>query len=57
MSCWRYLRDWKQAGAWEQIHQMLLSRLREAGPSPNQWTDGYAVGYTGEGEAHMGETR
>lgn len=30
MSCWRYLRDWKAAGAWDRIHQLLLSKLREA---------------------------
>lgn len=30
MSCWRYLRDWKAAGAWDRIHHLLLSKLREA---------------------------
>jgi len=30
MSCWRYLRDWQERGVWEQIHQLLLAKLREA---------------------------
>ena len=28
MSCWRYLRDWQQAGVWDQVHRRLLDRLR-----------------------------
>jgi len=30
MSCWRYLRVWQEAGVWDHLHQVLLSRLREA---------------------------
>jgi len=29
MTCWRRLRDWQEAGVWEDIHQVLLNRLRE----------------------------
>ena len=28
MSCWRYLKAWQEAGAWDKIHQALLDRLR-----------------------------
>ena len=30
MTCWRRLRDWQKAGAWEKIHRLLLNRLQEA---------------------------
>jgi transposase len=30
MSCWRYLRDWQQAGVWQKIHEVLLARLNGA---------------------------
>ena len=30
MSCWRYLRDWQAAGAWEKIRRALLARLNGA---------------------------
>jgi transposase len=30
MSCWRRLRDWQAAGVWEQLHEVLLARLRAA---------------------------
>lgn len=30
MTCWRYLRDWQKAGAWQKIHEALLAKLREA---------------------------
>lgn len=30
MTCWRRLRDWKQAGVWNEVHRVLLARLREA---------------------------
>lgn len=30
MTCWRRLRQWQQAGVWGRLHQMLLSKLREA---------------------------
>lgn len=28
MTCWRRLRDWKQAGVWKTIHHLLLDQLR-----------------------------
>ncbi len=28
MTCWRRLRDWQQAGVWEQLHATLLAELR-----------------------------
>jgi transposase len=31
MSCWRRLRDWQQAGVWEQIHAVLMVALPSAG--------------------------
>jgi transposase len=30
MTCWRRLRDWHEAGVWDDIHQVLLNKLREA---------------------------
>lgn len=30
MSCWRRLRDWQAAGCLEQLHEVLLARLRAA---------------------------
>lgn len=30
MTCWRRLRDWQAAGVWEQVHRVLLDRLRAA---------------------------
>ena len=30
MTCWRRLRDWQQAGVWQKLHAMLLSRLHGA---------------------------
>jgi transposase len=29
-TCWRRLRDWQQAGVWEELHRVLLDRLGEA---------------------------
>jgi transposase len=29
-TCWRRLRDWQEAGVWEQLHRVLLNRLGEA---------------------------
>jgi len=31
VTCWRRLRDWHAAGVWEQLHALLLAKLREAG--------------------------
>lgn len=28
MTCWRRLQDWQRAGVWDEIHRMLLNRLR-----------------------------
>jgi transposase len=30
MTCWRRLRDWHQAGVWQQLHQALLAELHAA---------------------------
>jgi transposase len=30
MSCWRYLRDWHNAGVWQKIHEVLLAKLNGA---------------------------
>jgi transposase len=29
MTCWRRLRDWQAAGAWDKLHVAMLRRLRE----------------------------
>ena len=29
-TCWRRLRDWQEAGVWEELHRALLERLGEA---------------------------
>jgi transposase len=31
MTCWRRLRDWQQAGVWQQLHELLLAQLRQVG--------------------------
>lgn len=31
MSCWRYLHAWQEAGVWQKIHELLLSKLQTAG--------------------------
>ena len=30
MTCWRRLRDWQEAGLWDKIHRVLLTKLRAA---------------------------
>jgi len=30
MTCWRRLRDWQSAGAWDRLHRLLLAKLRHA---------------------------
>ena len=30
MTCWRYLRDWQQAGVWQRLHEVLLATLQAA---------------------------
>jgi transposase len=30
MTCWRRLRDWQQAGVWQALHLLLLSKLQAA---------------------------
>jgi transposase len=29
-TCWRRLRDWQEAGVWEELHRVLLERLGQA---------------------------
>ena len=31
MTCWRRLRDWHEAGVWQQLHKLLLAELNAAG--------------------------
>jgi transposase len=31
MSCWRRLKEWQEAGVWEELHRKLLDRLGKAG--------------------------
>jgi transposase len=31
MTCWRRLRDWNQAGVFDQLHRLLLAKLHQAG--------------------------
>lgn len=31
MTCWRRLRDWQDAGVWDNLHQLALSLLQEEG--------------------------
>ena len=31
VTCWRRLDEWQRAGVWEQLHAVLLSRLRAVG--------------------------
>ncbi|PNL05582.1 IS5-like element ISBugl2 family transposase [Burkholderia glumae] len=30
-TCWRRLSDWQKAGVWDQLHELLLDKLRAAG--------------------------
>jgi transposase len=30
MTCWHRLLDWRQAGVWQKLHELLLAQLREA---------------------------
>lgn len=30
-TCWRRLNDWQKAGVWDQLHKLLLDKLRAAG--------------------------
>lgn len=29
-TCWQRLRDWEEAGVWEELHRVLLDRLGKA---------------------------
>lgn len=31
VTCWRRLRDWKQAGVWEELHHRILVKLNARG--------------------------
>ena len=33
MTCWRRLRDWNDAGVWQQLHELLLAELRGCRPA------------------------
>jgi transposase len=48
MTCWRRLRDWHQAGIWDQLHRLLLAELRKAGrldwSQPRSTDRGFVVG-------------
>jgi transposase len=35
--CWRRLREWQQAGVWQRLHELLLTRLRTAGEIEWSW--------------------
>ena len=30
MTCWRRLSEWQEAGVWQRLHELLLSKLRKA---------------------------
>jgi transposase len=30
-TCWRRLKEWREAGVWQRLHQTLLAELRSAG--------------------------
>jgi transposase len=30
MTCWRRLREWQEAGVWQKLHELLLTKLRKA---------------------------
>ena len=30
MTCWRRLHEWQQQGVWQQLHEAMLAKLREA---------------------------
>lgn len=30
-TCWRRLRDWQEAGVWQNLHETLLTKLEDAG--------------------------
>jgi transposase len=30
-TCWRRMRDWVQAGIWDQVHRIILAELKDAG--------------------------
>ena len=30
MTCWRYLHAWQEAGVWDKLHRLFLSKLRAA---------------------------
>ncbi len=31
VTCWRRMEEWQEAGVWEDLHRLLLARLRAAG--------------------------
>lgn len=30
MTCWRRLKEWQEAGVWQQLHEVLLAKLQAA---------------------------
>ena len=30
-TCWRRLKEWHEAGVWQQLHELILAELRAAG--------------------------
>ena len=37
MTCWRRLKEWHEAGVWQSLHELLLSRLQEADALDWSW--------------------
>ena len=53
ITCWRRLEEWENAGVWEQLHGLLLSRLRAA----DQIDFSRAVADSGQVQAKKGAPR
>ena len=39
MTCWRRLKEWHEAGVWQSLHELLLSKLQGAAFAPRQAGD------------------
>jgi transposase len=44
MTCWRRLYEWQLAGVWQQLHELLLAKLRAA--DRIDWSRGRSPGFT-----------
>jgi transposase len=55
VTCWRRLRDWHDADVWNQLHALLLAKLREAGQLDFSRTavDSSSVRAVGAGEKQV----